>query len=298
MDGATGSEIQRRGGDVLKGSTSDWLGAWSATASLDAPDIVRQVHEDYLRIGADIIISNSFWTNRVRLEPLGLGDRWQEFASAAGRIAVEAREAVNPAAYVAGGMAPPCVKKPDWTVSDAEVMGEGALFDLFAEEAKALKGTGVDVMLPEYVGHIRDCVVAVEASVTTGLPVMLGIRHVTPEGTMQYGETVEDLAKALKGRRVAAILLMCSRPDGVSATLPRLRAAFDGPVGAYPNVGYVPLAPLRGQTVQEGINTLGVSPERMAAEARGWVETGASIIGGCCGTGPDHIAALRPVVKG
>jgi S-methylmethionine-dependent homocysteine/selenocysteine methylase len=298
MDGATGSEIQRRGGDVLKGSTSDWLGAWSATANVDAPAIVRQVHEDYLHIGADIIISNSFWTNRLRLEPVGLGDRWHEYARAAGRLAVEARDRVNPSAYVAGGMAPPCVKKPDWNVSDADFMGEKSLYDLFAEEAGVLKDAGVDAILPEYVGHIRDCVVAVEASATTGLPVFLGIRHVTTEGTMQYGETVEDLATALKRLPVAGILLMCSRPDGVSATLPRLRTTFEGVVGAYPNVGYVPLAPLRGQTVQEGINTLGVQPDQLAESAREWVKIGASIIGGCCGTGPDHIAALRPVVKG
>lgn len=298
MDGATGSEIQRRGGDVLKGSTSDWLGAWSATANLDAPDIVRQVHEDYLRIGADIIISNSFWTNRLRLEPVGLGDRWKEYANAAGRLAVDARDSINPRAYVAGGMAPPCVKKPDWSVSDAESIGEKPLFDLFADEARVLKDAGADAILPEYVGHIRDCVVAVEASATTGLPVFLGIRHVTTEGTMQYGETVEDLVQALKRLPVAGVLLMCSRPDGVSATLPRLRAAFDGPVGAYPNVGYIPLAPLRGQTVREGINTLGVQPDQLAESAREWVKIGASIIGGCCGTGPEHIAALQPVVKG
>jgi S-methylmethionine-dependent homocysteine/selenocysteine methylase len=298
MDGATGSEIQRRGADVLKGSTADWLGAWSATANLDAPEIVRQVHEDYLRTGADVIISNSFWTNRLRLEPIGLGDRWDEYARAAGQIAVKARDDVNPAAYVAAGMAPPCVRKPDFKVSDAEHLGDTVLFDLFAEQARVLKATGVDAMLPEYVGHIRDCVVGVEASATVGLPVFLGIRHVSEEGTMQYGEKIEDLARALKGKPITGVLLMCSQPNAVAATFPVLRRSFDGPVGMYPNVGYIPLAPLRGKTVGEGINTLGVSPEGLASDARAWVAAGASIVGGCCGTGPDHIAALRPVVKG
>lgn len=297
MDGATGSEIQRRGGDVLKGSTPEWLGAWSATANVDSPDIVRSVHEDYLRVGAELLISNSFWTNRLRLEPVGLGDRWEEYARAAGRIAVEARDAVKPDAYVLGGMAPPCVEKPDWKVSDAGVIGDRALFDLFAAEAEVLKEAGVDAILPEYVGHIQDSVVAVEASATTGLPVLLAIRHVTNEATMQYGEKIADLASALRGKPVAGVLLMCSQPDAVTATLPELRRSFDGPVGVYPNVGYIPLAPLRGKTVKEGINTLGVSAADFAARARTWIEMGAQIVGGCCGTGPEHIAALKPVVK-
>ncbi|MBI4306152.1 MAG: homocysteine S-methyltransferase family protein [Chloroflexi bacterium] len=298
LDGATGSELQRRGVDVLKGSTPEWLGAWSATANLEAPEIVRQVHEDYFRVGADIVTSNSFWTNRLRLESAGLADRWEEYCRAAGKLAVEARDESNPNGYVAGGIAPPCAKKPDWSISDSTFLGETRIYDLFAEQARVLKETGVDCLLAEYVGHIEDCVVAAEGCATTKLPVFIGIRHVTPEGTMQFGEKVEDLAKALKDRPVKAVLLMCSSPDNVTATIPNLRRAFDIPVGCYPNVGYIPLAPLRGKTVAEGINTLGISPAELAEKAKAWVNIGADIVGGCCGTGPDHIAAMLPTVKG
>ncbi|MBI4218633.1 MAG: homocysteine S-methyltransferase family protein [Chloroflexi bacterium] len=298
LDGATGSELQRRGVDVLKGSTAERLGAWSATANLEAPEVVRQVHEDYFRVGADIVTSNSFWTNRMRLESAGLADHWEDYCRAAGTLAVSARDSTNPDAYVAGGIAPPCAIKPDWSVSDSTFLGENKVYDLFAEQARVLKKAGVDCLLAEYVGHIEDCVVAVEGCATTRLPVFLGVRHVTTEGTMQFGEKIEDLARALKNRPVRGVLLMCSPPDNVSATLPGLRRSFDIPVGCYPNVGYVPLAPLRGKTVTEGINTLGVTPEQFALNAKDWVSAGADIIGGCCGTGPDHIAALRPVVKG
>ena len=76
LDGATGSEIQRRGADVLKGATADsGLQAWSATANIEYPDVVQQVHQDYLRVGADIILSNNFWTNSPRLERIGLSER-------------------------------------------------------------------------------------------------------------------------------------------------------------------------------------------------------------------------------
>ncbi|HLZ07709.1 MAG TPA: homocysteine S-methyltransferase family protein, partial [Chloroflexota bacterium] len=84
MDGATGSELGRRGVNVSKGSTNEKLGPSSATANLDAPNLVWQAHEDYLRLGADIIASNSFWTNRPKLAVVGLSDRWEECTRAAG----------------------------------------------------------------------------------------------------------------------------------------------------------------------------------------------------------------------
>src|SRR5260370_1486418 len=107
MDGATGSELQRRGVTVSKGATPEGMGVWSGTANVDAADVVRRVHEDYLRLGADLITSNNFWTNRPRLALVDRADEWEQYTRAAGELAVQAREAGNPAAYVAGGGAPP-----------------------------------------------------------------------------------------------------------------------------------------------------------------------------------------------
>ena len=129
MDGATGSELQRRGVNVATGATKESLGVWSATANTEAPEVVRAVHEDYLRLGADIIIANSFWTNRSRLAIIGQEERWEEYTRRAGELAVAARDSVNREAYVAGGVAPPaqatCVRssrtspgswpRPAWT---------------------------------------------------------------------------------------------------------------------------------------------------------------------------------------
>ena len=110
-----------------------------------------------------------------------------------------------------------------------------------------LAATGVDVMLPEFVNFIDDCVAAVDACAEAGRPVWLGVPMVTTDGITRNGETMEALARALRGHPVQAVLLMCSRPEAVSATLPRLRQAFDGPIGAYPNVGYNPMAPVGGR---------------------------------------------------
>ncbi|MCH9036166.1 MAG: homocysteine S-methyltransferase family protein [Chloroflexi bacterium] len=301
MDGGTGSEIQRRGADVLVDTTAETeLRAWSATANIEFADVVQQVHQDYLRVGADIIISNNFWTTPSRLELIGRGQNWEEYARAAGENALRAREVLNPEAYVFGGISAPY--RQDYRVTspkpDVEVLGKEAFDQEFLGPAGVLSGLGVDALLPEYVGFIDDCVAAVDACATLGLPVFLGVRHITDYGWMQYGETLQDLVKALEGHQVDGILLMCSRPECVSVALPALRQAFDGPIGAYANVGYNPMAPVRGRTHKGDDLAVGYSPSRLAEFAQDWKEMGAQIIGGCCATGPEHIMALRRVVKG
>src|SRR5215467_5748933 len=107
LDGAMGSELQRRGVWVSHGATAEKLGAWSATAMRDAPETVREIHEDYFRVGADIATTNSFWTNSVKLALAGLAGKAADYTRLSGEIAVAARNRMRPQAYVAGGMAPP-----------------------------------------------------------------------------------------------------------------------------------------------------------------------------------------------
>ncbi len=283
MDGGTGSELQRRGIGVARGVVPGGdIGPWSARALGQAPDVVREVHTDYLDAGADIIITNSFWTNRTRLSMDGIGDKWQAYTRLAGEIAIEARDAVNPHAYVAGGIAPPDNGHPN-------------LFKELREQAEVLAETGVDVILPEYVGSVEDCVNAVDACSEVGLPLFLGVKVVE-----RWLTDPEALAVALDDHKVDAILAMCSRPEHTSDRLPALKKAYDGVVGAYANVGYRRERNVTGdpdqqmRTIDWGENT----PERYVEYGREWIGMGAQIVGGCCATGPEHIRALRPVVQG
>ncbi len=315
LDGGTGSELQRRGVDVLTGATNR-IKAWSATANIDNADVVQQVHQDYLRVGADIIISNNFYTIPSVMERIGKHDQWREYATAAGKNAVAARNAGNTEAYVAGGIAAPTLQLPvydedaggcsDKDAPDVDKMGGDAFHTEYSEHAKLLAELGADLILAEYVGYIADCVAAVDACAEGGLPVFLGVRHINEDGKMQYGESLTDLVAALKGHPVDALLLMCSTPEAISTGLPIIRKGFDGPVGGYPNLGYNPTGPIMERPIltnrkpSEGRDisqNADYYPARVAEFAREWRQMGAQIIGGCCASGPEHVMAMRPEVK-
>ena len=299
LDGGTGSELQRRGVDVSRGASVEaGLGPWSATAMEDAPDVVRQVHEDYLRVGADIVTANSYNASRGQLARVGLAHKMEPFSRLAVELARQARDRVRPEAYVAGAIAPTTRFPTGW--DPARVAPVDELRREWGDQVAALAGAGADLILIESMSAIFQLRPAVEAAAASGLPVFLGL-HARPEATTSNGETMGDVVAALRedGRRVDAILLMCSPPAAISATLPALRAAYDGPIGAYANIGYrrapePPRYPERQYHVLEvGENT----PERYAAYGREWLAMGAQVVGGCCATTPDHIAALAPVVE-
>ena len=288
LDGATGSELQRRGLNLTQGTRSPYeTGPWSATAMRDAPEVVRAIHEDYLRVGADIVTCNSFWTNRPMLEMVGLADEMESFSRLAVELARDARDRFNPDAYVAGSMSPPRY---------------GDLAKEFADQARVLADAGADLLLLELVGSIEEAVTAVRAVADAGLPVLLGI-YITERCTMQTGvhddtgESLAALIERLDGARVDAILPMCVSPDWVSAGLRRLREAYDGPLGGYANLGYVHTRKAMSYPTRQFHNILvDHTPEQLAECARDWLAAGAQIVGGCCGSTPEHIAALRPVV--
>ena len=288
LDGGTGTELQRRNVNVNKGAVEGKLGVWSAAANLDAPDVVRTIHEDYLNAGAEIIISNNFYTSRSMMNMIGKQDQWEEYTRRGGELACEARDAINPDAYVAGGIAPP-EHKCD-------------LYKEFAESARVLAATGVDFMVAEYMAGdsvmddpISDCVTAVDACAVSGLPVFLGLCRVREQGALYDGASFAELVAALKDHPVEGIFLMCSYPKDITGSLPVLREAYDGPIGAYahleynenPKFGSSPDEPFF--TLAEGENT----PEKYAEIALEWKQMGVQIIGGCCATGPDHIRVLR-----
>ena len=210
---------------------------------------------------------------------------------------------------MAGGIAPPALQDRDTgdLASDVARMGEGAFANEIGDHARLLAAAGVDLILLEYLGYIEECVAAVRACADIDLPLFVGVRHIGADGSMQYGESLADLAAELQRLPQApdAILLMCSNPEAVDAGLPILREAAEGPIGCYPNLGYNPTGPVANRPVltnqrpsvsSDILQSADYPPARLAEFARRWLDAGAQIVGGCCASGPEHILALRGVV--
>ena len=272
MDGATGTELQRRG-VPMHGV------AWSASALLTHPGVVREVHEDYVRAGADVIVANSFAAERPLLEKAGLGDRVRELNLAAMRLAREARDAAageRPVA-VAGSIS---IWDPPKSFSAARAAVE--------EQAGLLAEGGADLVALEMMIASDEAAAAIEGARRTGLPVWLGLSvRLEKDGRvvlLREGEPLEAALASLVPLRPDAILIMHSLPEATGPALRILRAAWDGPAGAYAHMGEFTMPEWRWVGVRP--------PAEYAEEAAGWVALGARIVGGCCGLGPDYVAAL------
>jgi methionine synthase I (cobalamin-dependent) len=285
IDGGMGSELEARGAPMDHD-------AWCALANLDAPDLVREIHEDYVRAGADVIIANTFPCNRIAMEAAGYGDRVGDMNRAAVGAAREAREraAAGRPVAIAGSMS---IWGPYEDVPGEEAPREEIVLDVYREQAAMLAGAGVDLIVLEMLDVRWGA--ALTAARETGLPVWAGIwAHLDAEGgpiTPRVGTPLADDLPALLdgGDGLDAVLVMHS---AVGATLPALdlvARTWDGPRGAYPHAGHFE----RPNWVFEDIE-----PSALADEAERWIDQGARLVGGCCGTRPDHIAAIRERVDG
>lgn len=280
LDGAMGTELTRRGIDTS-------LPLWSAIALDTAPDVVRAIHIDYLRAGARVITTNTFRTNLRALARAGIAGRARELTLQAVELAeaaVAESGAERAAVRIAGSIAPveDCYS-PNLVPSDAELAHEHAAL------ARNLAEAGVDLMLVETHNTIREAVAAAGAARATGKPLWVSFT-LDARDRLLSGEALADAVAAVLPFAPEAVLVNCIPVAQVDSALRALRYATprDVAVGAYGNVGHVDDAV--GWTLTDA-----VSPAAYAAAARGWRALGAEIIGGCCGTTPEHIHALSRV---
>jgi homocysteine S-methyltransferase len=283
LDGATGTELQRRG-VPMDGE------AWCALATLTHPDVLRAVHEDYLRIGCDVVTANTFANARHMMARAGReGDTRLAYCRAV-EIAREARERLGAEEVaVAGSISTmrPVVKGADrWDPAAAVPLAEGRANLL--EAAETLAEAGADLLLLEMIGDLDWGGAALEAARATGLPVWVGMSvRRAEDGRIvsfhQDGPAFPELVRGLAALGPQALGVMhCAIPD-TGPALAALRDLWDGPVLAYPEAGWFEMPDWRFVEVE---------PAAFAEAALGWVGQGARILGGCCGLGPAHIAAL------
>ena len=278
LDGATGTELEKRGAPMDDA-------AWCAAALATNPGMVREVHEDYIRAGADIVITNTFPAAKHVLQEAGLGDRFRELNAKAVELAREARESVGrEEVYVAGSIST-FPARLDRGYDPDEQMAR----DNYREQAEVLAESGSDLIVLEMMRDLDQTSYAVEAAGETGLPVWAGFScKRTEDGTVVLWDGHDTLAKAvdeLTQNEVALISIMHTLTEDTVPALQEVREHWDGPVGAYPHSGEFVMP--NWQFIDM------ISPEDFTLEARRWIEQGAQVIGGCCGIGPEHIRSLR-----
>jgi len=279
LDGAMGTELQRRGCIVD-------LPLWSAHALLESPELVVEIHADYLDAGADILTTNTFRTTPRTFNRAGIPDQSQALTAIAVSLAHQARARhTDRTILIAGSIAPleDCYR-PDLVPPDTILRAE------HWQHAERLAAAGVDFLLVETMGTIREAFAACAAASATGKEVVVSfVCDLT--GRLYGGESLAAAVHALAPLHPAAFSLNCISPRQMAMTLRTARTATDLPLAAYANVG------IPGH---EGAATLvcDTDPPAYARYGMEWLKAGASIIGGCCGTTPDHIRLLHDALAG
>ncbi|MEE9219208.1 MAG: homocysteine S-methyltransferase family protein [Acidobacteriota bacterium] len=276
LDGAMGSELHRRGLAIR-------LPLWSAQALLEHPKIVRDLHSEHAEAGADILTANTFRTNPRTLERCGLGPRQAELSRLAVHLAREAAERSGAAegTFVAGSVAPveDCYR-PDLVPPAAELQRE------HRQMARSLADAGSDLLLVETMNTLREARVALEAARATGLPVW--VSFMTRSATeLLSGEDLAGAARAVACAGASAVLINCAPLAAVGEAFKTLRRSVDLPCGLYPNHGH--------RQAGHGWRSDPLDAQRFEQLAEGWFRQGARIVGGCCGTTPQHVRIIASV---
>ena len=283
MDGGMGRELIRRG-------AARRTGLWSALALIDAPRVVADVHRDYIAAGARLITTNSYSCIPSYLGKTGQAHRFTELAGLSGQLAREAADGSSQPVLVAGSL-PPLDEsyRPDLVIADLEAR------PIYAALAQALQ-PHVDLFVCETMSCIRESRNAAEAALAAGasrgLPVYVSWTLDEEPGTgLRSGESIQDAHAALVDLPLAGFLFNCTHPDAIEAGIEQISQVTDLPTGGYPNSFDVPKGiTLDGETsVQERED---FETGQFVRAARRLIERGASLVGGCCGIGPQDIAAL------
>ena len=272
-DGAMGTMLYARG--VFLNRSFDEL-------NLTQPDLVTEVHHAYVRAGADVIETNTFGANRIKLSTFGLADRTAEINTEGARLA---RRAAHDQAFVAGAIGPLGVRIEPWGktgIDEAETY--------FREQAAALLEGGVDLFVLETFRDLNEIGAAIRAVRSlSSLPI---VAQVTTEedGNTLDGAAPELFIQQLEEQGATVVGLNCSvGPAAMLETIERIARVAKVPLSAQPNAG-------RPREV-EGRHIYLCSPEYMASYARRFINNGVRLVGGCCGTTPDHIRQIRVAVR-
>jgi len=273
LDGGMGTMLMERGLNV--NFAPELL-------NLEYPEVLKEIHREYIEAGADIIETNTFGSNRIKLSHYGLEDKVEELTSAGVKVAKEASEG---RALVALSVGPTGVfVEPVGDYSFDEIV------DVFKEQISAGAKAGADLILIETMSDLKEAKAAVVAAQEVcSLPVLVSMTY-QEDGRTLLGTPPEVSAAVFEGFGVAAVGANCSLgPESFVGLVEKMAKITDTPIIVYANAGL--------PVLKDGKSVYLEPPETFKKYAVEFVKAGANIIGGCCGTTPDHIRAIKEAVK-
>lgn len=292
LDGGMGRELLRVGAPFRQPE-------WSALALMEAPDRVLEAHHNFIRAGAEVITANTYAVVPFHIGKEQFAERGPELVELAARLARQAADETDRPVRVAGSV-PPLFG----SYEPARFQPQSAA-ELYRPIVEA-QAPHVDLWIIETVSSVAEATAALDAideviaidgvTETSGQPVWLAFclpDVVDASGpVLRSGEPIADLVAAIEGR-VDAVLINCSTPESIEAALPHLRRLVPDsvPIGAYANT-FAPEPVRRAANAGFSQNREELTPSAYADRADRWIAAGASIVGGCCGIYPDHIAEL------
>ena len=288
LDGSMGQEIVNRSGQEPHG-------LWPTLIMRDQPEMVRGVHDDYFAAGAEIATTNTYVLHHDRLQSFDMDDQFEALHHLACRLACESRDA-HKTGLVAGSLGPMVRSyRPDLALAADEAA------ESFAEIAR-LHAPYVDFMICETMSSVEQARGAVMGAQAADKPVWLSVTVDDTDGTkLRSGEPVQEILSLVQELDVAALLVNCAIPEAVTQAVAILTDTGHGiPVGAYAN-GFTKITKAFTHdddfTVASLEKRADLDANVYADHVATWIESGATIIGGCCEVGPTHIAELAKRFK-
>lgn len=286
LDGGLGQEIFRRSGKPAHP-------LWSCHVMMEQPEVVFAVHRDFIAAGADVLTINSYTATPARLARDGDVNWFDSIQAKAVELAKQARDAAGRTDSLAiAGCLPPLIGSysPHMTPDDATCLAD-------FRRIVAAQQDDVDLFLCETMPSIREAAAALTAARESGKPVILGLTLMDDlTGRLRSGEPLAEAIDAFAKTPPDGLAINCSIPETVTAAMPQLVKA-PCRSGGYAN-GFTSVDALKpGGTVDSLSARQDLGPQTYADIVMGWVESGATIIGGCCEVGPGHIAELDSRLK-
>ena len=285
LDGGMGQELVRRSGVAP-------TPLWSTRVMLDNPQLVEDLHLDFIRAGAKVIALNNYTATPARLERDASLDLLGPIHAAAIHAAVTARDKSGVSGVMISGCLPPIIAsyKPELAPDADECLMQ---YRTLVE----LQKDAINIMFCETMSTIREAAAAATAAREAGLRtvVSFSLDDENPS-LLRSGETLIDAVAAVSPLGLEAVTVNCSMPETVTAAMPALTAAFPR-AGGYAN-GFQSIAALDAGGTTSGLKARkDLTPDAYADYALDWAKAGAKVIGGCCEVGPEHIAQVDKVLR-